>query len=79
MAVPTTLLREPADELTRRGLLTGGLSLAALMAGGGGAIAGTAEAGFPRTVETGHGPVRELTWACGLRAAGISSGGASAL
>jgi len=53
-----TALIDPIDELTRRGLLTGGLSLAALMAGGGAAIAGTAEAGFPRTVDTGHGPVR---------------------
>ncbi|MGH8908550.1 MAG: ABC transporter substrate-binding protein [Egibacteraceae bacterium] len=47
----------PVDELTRRGLLAGGLSLAALMAGGGAAAASTATAGFPRTVQTGHGPV----------------------
>ncbi|MGH8931966.1 MAG: ABC transporter substrate-binding protein [Egibacteraceae bacterium] len=53
----TTIL-DPVDELTRRGLLAGGLSLAALMAGGGTAAASTASAGFPRTVQTGHSPVR---------------------
>ncbi|MGH8930870.1 MAG: ABC transporter substrate-binding protein [Egibacteraceae bacterium] len=47
------------DELTRRGALTGGLSLAALLAvWGDPALATDAAAGFPRTVPTGLGPVR---------------------
>ncbi len=48
------LPREPVDELTRRGLLAGGLSLATLMAGGGMAAAGTADAGS-------RGPWRPVT------------------
>ncbi|MGH8934278.1 MAG: ABC transporter substrate-binding protein [Egibacteraceae bacterium] len=55
----TTLLPPSIDDVTRRDVLVGGLSLAALLAGHGNA--GAAErgaAGFPRTVQTGLGPVQ---------------------